>query len=411
MALPRVGMGVGGLLLGTRQGGVVQLLDSIEIPCSHAGGPSFNLSDEEKELLRELIAGAGKPGVIGWYCSRTRGAAALGDSEMALDREFFAGQGQISLVLRPSAGEPTRAAFFFRDAKGNVVKGVECDVDEWRPGEAEIEPVLEEQIPREAIAPIAATTPVPEKERPVVSAPVVSAPVVSAPVVTAPVVTAPVVAAPRAEPHPVPDAVADMETRPPAAISEPLALPRETPRVVPVKAPPAKITADPALFAFAGGPPRRKARFLWIFGAVALLATGAGAFFTQDYWLPRPPLTLSSTESDGNLVIRWNVDALRGIDRASMFVNDGGDLQSLPLDRFQINQGVLIYKPKSERVTAKLSAGEASAIAVWLKPVPAAPAAEASPPGADVPATPAPQATTPAQDTPAPSTTPPAGKR
>jgi hypothetical protein len=73
-----------------------------------------------------------------------------------------------------------------------------------------------------------------------------------------------------------------------------------------------------------------------------------------------------------------------------MFVNDGGNLQSLPLDRFQINQGILIYKPKSERVTAKLSAGEASAIAVWLKPPPAAPAAEPPAPVADSPQTPAP---------------------
>jgi len=48
MALPRVGMGVGGLLLGTRQDGVVRLVDAIEIPCSHTLGPAFNLTDEEK---------------------------------------------------------------------------------------------------------------------------------------------------------------------------------------------------------------------------------------------------------------------------------------------------------------------------------------------------------------------------
>ena len=44
MAAPRVGMGVGGLLLGSHQNTSFRLLDSIEIPCSHSGGPSFNLA-------------------------------------------------------------------------------------------------------------------------------------------------------------------------------------------------------------------------------------------------------------------------------------------------------------------------------------------------------------------------------
>ena len=363
MALPRVGMGVGGLLLGTREDGVIQLLDSIEIPCSHAGGPSFNLSDEEKEMVRELIAGAGEPGVVGWYCSKTRGAPALGDSEMAIYREYFSEPGQITLMLRPSAAEPLRGAFFFRDAKGNVVKGIECDIEEWRKAEAEIEPAfveptfvepafvepavvepaVEEDVPGDV------REPVPERIEPVVDLPVL-----------------------------IPAVAAKVEAIPPAVIPEPVPLSRDTRPVAPVRP-----IAIPDMFAFTAPPPRRKKRFVWILGAIAVLAAGAVAFFTQDSWLPRPPLALTSTESDGNLAIRWNIDALRGIDRASMFVNDGGNLQSLPLDRFQINQGILIYKPKSERVTAKLSAGETSAIAVWFKPVPPAPAAEAPAPAPD----------------------------
>ena len=145
MALPRVGMGVGGLLLGTWHEDVLRLDGSIEIPCSHAGGPSFNLTEDEKEALGALIAGAGE-GVIGWYCSKTRGDAALGNAEMAIYREFFSKPGQIALMLRPSAAEPTRAAFFFRDGEGNAVKGIECDVDEWRPDEAESEPAVEEHM-------------------------------------------------------------------------------------------------------------------------------------------------------------------------------------------------------------------------------------------------------------------------
>ena len=373
MALPRVGMGVGGLLLGTRQDGVIRVVDSIEIPCSHAGGPSFNLTDEEKELVGELIAGAGEPGVVGWYCSKTRGTTTLGDSEMAIYGELFSKPGQISLVLRPSAAEPMLAAFFFRDEKGDVVKGIECHVDEWRPAEAEFEPAAEENVivkgeaTAQITAPIAEIEPAPEAEDPVV-------------------------------------APADVEkTIPIAANPEPSPLPRNMPPVLPAKALPVQASAvqpmaGPDMFAFTGNAQRRKKRLAWVVGAAAMLAVGAAAFLTQDYWIPRPPLALSSTESNGNLVIRWNVDALRGIDRASMFVNDGGNLQSLPLDRFQLNQGVLIYSPKSERVTAKLSAGETSAIAVWLAPAPAAPTAAIPAPVADVP-----QAAAPAQGTAKPS--------
>lgn len=113
MALPRVGMGVGGLLLGTRHDGVIRLLDSIEIPCSHTGGPSFNLSDEEKEMVRELIAGAGEPGVVGWYCSKTRGAPALGDSEMAIYREYFSKPDRLRSCYGRAPRNPCAAHSFF----------------------------------------------------------------------------------------------------------------------------------------------------------------------------------------------------------------------------------------------------------------------------------------------------------
>jgi hypothetical protein len=51
-------------------------------------------------------------------------------------------------------------------------------------------------------------------------------------------------------------------------------------------------------------------------------------------------------------------------------VNDGGQLQTLTLDRFQLKSGVLSYMPKSQRVSAKLDAGETSAITAWFAPEP-----------------------------------------
>src|SRR5580700_5936717 len=75
MVAPRVGMGVGGLLLGVRKGARISMLDSIDILCSHSIGPSFDLTPDERRETVAMIAEAGKPGVsrkvgvIGWYCS------------------------------------------------------------------------------------------------------------------------------------------------------------------------------------------------------------------------------------------------------------------------------------------------------------------------------------------------------
>ena len=159
------------------------------------------------------------------------------------------------------------------------------------------------------------------------------------------------------------------------------------------------------MFAFASGPPPRKKIPGWMLGVAALVALGAAAFLTQNSWYPRPPLKLTSAESNGNLVIRWNTDAFRGMDHGALSLNDGGTLQSLPLDRYQLNQGVYIYAPKSERVTAKLSAGDISAIAVWFAPPPKEPEPAATPGGTSPNDAAAPGAASPdpAPQTPAPT--------
>lgn len=338
LALPRIGMGVGGLLLGVRRDGLVQLLDSIEIHCSHASGPGFLLTADEKDRARELIAGAGVPGVIGWYCSKPRGAAVLGDVDMAFFKELFPNREQIALVLRPSTVEPTRAVFFFRNDKTEVVKGIECDLDEWHE-----EPLVSDEALEEPDAAIETQATAPEPEPPPPAPPSV----------------------PRAEP--VAFAIASVEVPEPA--------PRKAPPPQPIRTRP-----DPDMFAFAGPPPRRNKLAFRIGGVAIIVALAAAAWVTQDSWIPRAPLNLSSTERDGDLAIRWNADAFRGIDHASLNVNEDGNLHSLLLGRFQLKQGVYHYAhaPKAQRVTAKIAAGEESGIAVWLAPAPPAPVVQPS---------------------------------
>jgi hypothetical protein len=349
LALPRIGMGVGGLLLGVRQDGLVQLMDSIEIHCSHASGPGFLLTADEKERARELIAGAGIPGVIGWYCSKPRGAAVLSDVDMAFFKELFPNREQIALVLRPSTVEPTRAVFFFRSDNGEVVKGIECELDEWRE-----EPVVTSEATSDD------THDGPDEE------------------VVAPDTA---VEAEASEPEPLPPIPPGAPKSGPVAFAiASVEVPEPPLRRTPPPPQPSRPRPDPDMFAFASPPPRRNKLRLWIGGVAIILALSAAAWFTQDSWIPRAPLNLTSTELDGNLVIRWNANAFRGIDHASLNVNDDGELHSLPLDRFMLNQGVYHYThgPRSLRVTARLAAGEDSGIAVWLAPARPAPVAQPS---------------------------------
>lgn len=313
VAIPRVGMGIGGLLLGVREHGRIRLLDSVEIPCSHSNGPSFNLTGDEKQQSREMIAEAestgitGKLGVIGWYCSKTRGDATLNESDLAFYSGLFPEHGRIALVVRPSVVEPMQAVFFFRNENGEVIKGIECEVDGWLPPEASS----------------GGTETRSQSTR----------------------------------------AAAEVE------ISEPVVDPPVTPRLTPSDA--GGIFGVPGL-----APPqkeRSRGKLLWVLSACTAIAVGAAVFVTQDSWLPKPPLALNSTESNGNLIIRWNPEALRGIDHASMYVNDGG--QPIPalivLNRSQLHAGLLNYTPKSQRVSIKLDAGDTTAITAWFAAAPA----------------------------------------
>jgi hypothetical protein len=392
MAAPRIGMGVGGLLLGVREDSRIRLLDSIDLPCSHSAGPSFNLTPDEKQESREMVAEAGtlsvsgKVGVIGWYCSKTRGDATLNESDLSFYAELFPGTGQVALVLRPSVLESMRAAFFFRNEEGVVVKGVECDVDEWRPAaNGELAAVADEPDEMDSAAPV-------EPEKPAVAKPIAAK--VAAPMPVSPKIIeigppAPKVAeAPRvAEKSPPPEAARPAETK----LADIIGLAdgglgglgdtridggSDAGSVK--NGPPVRPSALPANRSLLFGvpltpnrPPRSKLPL--VLGiASGLLVAGAAAFYTQDFWMPKPPLTLTTSELNGALLIHWNPEALRGIDHAQMFVNDGGQPTPsvIALEKFELNSGLLSYTPKSKRVTAKLDAGDITAITAWFAPVP-----------------------------------------
>jgi proteasome lid subunit RPN8/RPN11 len=313
LSLPRIGVGVGGLLLGNRQKGRITILDSMPIPCSHAAGPPFRLTAEETRQALEMARSAGPLTVVGWYCSKTRGPAALFESDLALFGSLCPESWQMALVIRPSTVEASHVTLCFRSGEGLILQGAECP----------LEPFNEMPVHTEPAAP-----PKPAAVKP------------AAP-------TKPVVA--------VRAAVSRAET--PVATEAPS--PKIQPRP-PIE--PAPLQAEPGqpLLQAATPPPaaaRWKTRLAgWMLVVSAILAGAGAAFFTHPEWMFEQRLQLSASDANGHLTIRWNPGAVRGIAHASLTLNDGGEPHTIPLDTRQLAGGETSYERKSPHVDALMQA-------------------------------------------------------
>jgi proteasome lid subunit RPN8/RPN11 len=115
LAIPRTGLGIGGLLLGRQSGRRLEILKAIAIPCSHAMGPSFVLTPEEIAEAKASEDGVGEGcALVGWYCSKPNGRMALSENDEALFDALCAERGQVALLIRPRLGYVTLAAFALR---------------------------------------------------------------------------------------------------------------------------------------------------------------------------------------------------------------------------------------------------------------------------------------------------------
>lgn len=123
-ALPRRGMEVGGLLLGSagQAGRVVEVAigDFVAFPCEHLYGPSFQLSPRDREAFAELAASwAAAPGrplyPVGFFRSHTRGGLELTPEDVEVLDAWLPQPHAVCLLIRPNATGPGEAALFFRD--------------------------------------------------------------------------------------------------------------------------------------------------------------------------------------------------------------------------------------------------------------------------------------------------------
>jgi hypothetical protein len=309
LAMPRFGLGVGGLLLGKRENGRIEITRSVEIACSHTLGPGFVLTPEEIEGGRtpkltesaELANEAPDSDVVGWYCSKpsgskTAGPLALSDHDRVLFDALCPQFWQIALLVRPNVGNTTTAAFGMREPDGFVVG--EPQELEWTELHAAEEMVVETQ---------------PAPVEPEVAAIV--------------------------HPEPVPDAV-EM---------------------------PVPVLRGGTLFGVPDSAPEKskpkKRKWPVLIIGVILLILVAAAYFTQQFWMPfaeqhwtpRPPVALiASSNWRGRVAIVWNTQAVSDQGKGTLVIDDGaGPAHTIHLERAGLDLGLYEYdcRPGTTTVT------------------------------------------------------------
>jgi len=324
-SLPRGGAEIGGILLGQRLRRRVVIDDYLPLDCEHASGPSFTLSQRDRDALVELLASAERDpdGLrpIGWYHSHTRSEIFLSEADLGLHERYFPEPWQVALVLKPHTFQPTRAGFFFREKDGSI-----HGTDTYQ--EFVLEPLPVRPVPG-GVAPATESAPAPRLPR---------EPDPHGPVITVVAEAAPPGPAPPAEPAP------EASTRP---------------------------TADLPLPSFLAPPTERKShRFLVPALAIAIcLAVVAAGYQTRDLWLPgltaaiwpspSPPLfiRLNTSDSDGQLQIQWdgNSPMVRRATDAILEIDDGPVRQEIQLDARHLQAGTITYGRQGARVDIKLA--------------------------------------------------------
>jgi proteasome lid subunit RPN8/RPN11 len=115
------GKEIGGIVYGVREGERIKVLSSAELDCEHALGPRFLLSAADSEAFTALLRPRDELEAVGWFRSHTRGGLDLDSSDRDLFDRYFAQPLSIALILKPTHWGPATAAFFIRDAAGEIV--------------------------------------------------------------------------------------------------------------------------------------------------------------------------------------------------------------------------------------------------------------------------------------------------
>lgn len=308
--LSRGGIEVGGVLYGTHDGKSVRVMAMRPIACEHARGPGFLLSDKDRVVLNEQLAGdKDDPHLeglisVGWFLSHTRSEIALSDSDQEIYSIFFPAPWQVTLVVRPGRGGSMRAGFFVREADGTV-RGDRSYLEFNFPDRlAGVLDRPQDRAPRERAPGERIDRRIPTFYR---------------------------AEAPGAAPGR-----------------------REMPAGPPLDAAPLFLP-----------PQRTRRRWPWLAAWAVLLI--AVVVLALRYWMPAPsqePLALAVLERDGQLQIEWNHAAKPVANAAggSLQITDGPDARTIALTPQALASGKFTYERKSGDIEVRLTVENAAGI-------------------------------------------------
>lgn len=341
-AIPRRGAEVGGLLLGRNDASITWIESYAMAPCEHRRGPSFLLSDKDREALAAAFRDhqAGELVPVGMFRSNTRDADAISDEDRTLFGAYFPPPGGVFLLIRPFASKTSVGTLLtWRDG---VLPESNTDTFPFLRWELEGGPAarrrpLGERRPRPSSTP--------DEDRVPAAIPVQ------------------VVPAPAMETEQEPAALKPLFPEPPA----------EPPLTV------------PDLVATQLEPPARRQGWIWIPLSLIFLLLGALlgflaalTFYPQQNAVDAAAfsLGLNATAANDNIHVRWNRDspAIRAALHGRLEIRDGQYTKTVELESGALQTGSVMYPPLSDSVNLRLELSinardVVSETIEWSKPV------------------------------------------
>jgi len=123
-SLPRRGLEIGGLLLGTTRrsrGSIIVEIDDFELlESEHAVGPSYLMSGDDRQRLKERMrrrAATRGPSVVGFYRSHTRKDFAITVEDVDLMSEYFSDPAMVLLLIHATPNAALRGGFFMWEGR------------------------------------------------------------------------------------------------------------------------------------------------------------------------------------------------------------------------------------------------------------------------------------------------------
>jgi len=299
--VPKRGAEVGGILIGTVQSDTIRIENFEPVPCTYARGPSYLLTDAEREAFEETRQRRGTE-AVGYYRSHTREGLALQPEDIQLLDKLFPSGATVALLVKPFATKPGIGGFFVREnGVFPAATPLEFPFRRWE--------MTGEEPPRRA--------PMQDRKRK------------------------------EREPEaPVPSdekvAAAEMATQPYHRIfsTEPAEPPKELPE-----------------------PPLPKSRTgMWLVACFVFLLLGVLLGY-EAMRITAPQrgasdfeLSLAAERTDENLTVRWNPNAraILSASNGALEIDDAGETRHVELDRATLSNGSMLYHNVSDKIRFRL---------------------------------------------------------